>query len=150
MVVKSPSLLAPFDGPAVPLRRVPDPVFAGLMMGDGLALEPLSDTLLAPCDGEVAQLARTGHALTLRAARGEEVLIHIGIDTVKLEGEGFDAARKRLTRNLKLAVDTLKDREPLPEALLKDTPGLEMFIDTSSKVLCFPHVQRLLKQECRP
>ncbi|MCD5364024.1 glucose PTS transporter subunit IIA, partial [Chromobacterium aquaticum] len=82
-------LTAPFDGPAVALNRVPDPVFAGLMMGDGLAIEPLSGTLLAPCDGEVAQLARTGHALTLRAANGAEVLIHIGIDTVKLDGDGF-------------------------------------------------------------
>ena len=44
-------LTAPFDGPAVALNRVPDPVFAGLMMGDGLAIEPLSGTLLAPCDG---------------------------------------------------------------------------------------------------
>ncbi|POZ61219.1 phosphoenolpyruvate--protein phosphotransferase [Chromobacterium alticapitis] len=82
-------LLAPFSGPAIALDRVPDPVFAGLMMGDGLAVEPLSSTLLAPCGGTVAQLARTGHALTLLADNGAEVLIHIGIDTVKLDGRGF-------------------------------------------------------------
>ncbi|UTH76263.1 phosphoenolpyruvate--protein phosphotransferase [Chromobacterium sp. IIBBL 290-4] len=82
-------LLAPFSGPVVPLDRVPDPVFAGLMMGDGLAIEPLSPTLLAPCAGTVSQVARTGHALTITAANGAEVLIHIGIDTVKLDGQGF-------------------------------------------------------------
>ncbi|VEB40392.1 Glucose-specific phosphotransferase enzyme IIA component [Chromobacterium violaceum] len=49
----------------------------------------MSPTLLAPCSGAVAQLARTGHALTLAADNGAEVLIHIGIDTVKLEGRGF-------------------------------------------------------------
>ncbi|OWY38259.1 phosphoenolpyruvate--protein phosphotransferase [Xenophilus sp. AP218F] len=84
-------LYAPFSGPIVPLDQVPDPVFAGLMMGDGLALEPLSGTLLAPCDGVITQLARSRHALTLTAANGAEVLIHIGIDTVKLDGAGFVA-----------------------------------------------------------
>ncbi|WP_227105581.1 phosphoenolpyruvate--protein phosphotransferase [Chromobacterium rhizoryzae] len=113
-------LLAPFDGPSVPLSRAPDPVFAGLMMGDGLAIEPLSGTLLAPCDGEVAQLARTGHALTLRAANGAEVLIHIGIDTVKLEGEGFKPLVK--------AGDAVRQGQPLIEvdldAVARRAPSL--------------------------
>lgn len=89
----SPSLqlIAPFSGPLLPLSQVPDPVFAGLMMGDGLAIEPLSSTLLAPCDGVVSQLARTQHALTVTAANGAEILLHIGIDTVQLGGAGFTA-----------------------------------------------------------
>lgn len=82
-------LFAPFTGPVVPLAKVPDPVFAGLVMGDGLAIEPLSSVLLAPCDGVVSHLARTAHALTITAHNGAEVLIHIGIDTVKLAGSGF-------------------------------------------------------------
>jgi len=82
-------LSAPFDGVAVPLNAVRDPVFAGLMMGDGLAIEPLSSTLRAPCAGVITHLARTGHALTLKAANGAELMIHIGIDTVQLEGRGF-------------------------------------------------------------
>lgn len=113
-------LLAPFDGPSVPLSRAPDPVFAGLMMGDGLAIEPMSGTLLAPCDGVVAQLARTGHALTLRAANGAEVLIHIGIDTVKLEGEGFKPLIK--------AGDSVSQGQPLIEvdldAVARRAPSL--------------------------
>ncbi|MCS3803376.1 phosphoenolpyruvate-protein phosphotransferase [Chromobacterium alkanivorans] len=113
-------LLAPFDGPTVPLSRAPDPVFAGLMMGDGLAIEPLSGTLLAPCDGEVAQLVRTGHALTLRAANGAEVLIHVGIDTVKLDGEGFKPLIK--------AGDAVRQGQPLIEvdldAVARRAPSL--------------------------
>ncbi|MDC7691673.1 phosphoenolpyruvate--protein phosphotransferase [Vogesella indigofera] len=83
------TLAAPLSGLVLPLSAVPDPVFAGGMMGAGLAIEPLSSTLLAPCAGEVIQLSATGHALTLRAANGAEVLLHIGIDTVKLGGAGF-------------------------------------------------------------
>lgn len=82
-------LLAPLDGLAVPLSTVPDPVFAGLMMGDGLAIEPLSSTLLAPFDGVITNLARSHHALSLRNDLGAEVLIHVGVDTVRLEGQGF-------------------------------------------------------------
>jgi phosphocarrier protein len=88
-------LFAPFTGPVVPLAKVPDPVFAGLVMGDGLAIEPLSSVLLAPCDGVVSHLARTAHALTITAPNGAEVLIHIGIDTVKLGGSGFVARVKQ-------------------------------------------------------
>ncbi|MDC7705361.1 phosphoenolpyruvate--protein phosphotransferase [Vogesella indigofera] len=83
------TLAAPLSGLALPLSAVPDPVFAGGMMGQGLAIEPLSSTLLAPCAGEIVQLSATGHALTLRAANGAEVLLHIGIDTVQLGGAGF-------------------------------------------------------------
>lgn len=82
-------LVAPLSGAVVPLASVPDPVFSGLMMGDGLGINPTSNTLVAPCDGIITQVARTGHALTLTADNGAEVLMHIGIDTVKLNGQGF-------------------------------------------------------------
>lgn len=82
-------LLAPLTGPVVPLADVPDPVFAEGMFGDGIGIDPLEGRLVAPCDGVVAHLARTGHALTIRTTQGAEVLLHIGIDTVALNGEGF-------------------------------------------------------------
>lgn len=84
-------LMAPLSGQARPLSEVPDPVFAGMMMGDGLAIDPSSSILLAPCDGVISQIARTGHALTLTADNGAEILMHIGIDTVSLKGDGFTA-----------------------------------------------------------
>ncbi|TDY25130.1 phosphocarrier protein HPr /phosphoenolpyruvate--protein phosphotransferase /PTS system IIA component (Glc family) [Paraburkholderia sp. BL6665CI2N2] len=82
-------LLAPMTGPVVPLANVPDPVFSGGMFGDGIGVDPLEGRLVAPCDGTVTHLARTGHAVTLATAEGAEILLHIGIDTVELNGKGF-------------------------------------------------------------
>ena len=72
------------------LEEVPDPVFAQRMLGDGVAIDPTEGCLYAPCDGEVTVLQPTGHAITLRAGDGVELLMHIGIDTVQLAGAGFD------------------------------------------------------------
>lgn len=83
------SLKAPLSGILVPIERVPDPVFSQKMVGDGIALEPTSQTLMAPCAGRVVMLHPAGHALTLATEEGIEVLIHIGLDTVALKGEGF-------------------------------------------------------------
>ncbi|OCW25322.1 phosphoenolpyruvate--protein phosphotransferase [Pseudomonas sp. S3E12] len=83
------TLNAPLSGPLLALGNVPDDVFASGALGDGMAIDPLNDCLHAPCDGVVIHVARTGHALTIRADNGAEVLLHIGIDTVELNGEGF-------------------------------------------------------------
>ncbi|CRN01968.1 Phosphoenolpyruvate-protein phosphotransferase [Pseudomonas sp. 34 E 7] len=83
------TLSAPLSGPVLALNSVPDEVFASGAMGDGIAIDPLNDCLQAPCDGVIIHVARTGHALTLRADNGAEVLMHVGIDTVELNGEGF-------------------------------------------------------------
>ncbi|WP_118180838.1 phosphoenolpyruvate--protein phosphotransferase [Paraburkholderia phosphatilytica] len=82
-------LIAPLSGPVVPLAEVPDPVFSGGMFGDGIGIDPLAGKLVAPCAGVVSHLARTGHAVTLTTPEGAEILLHIGIDTVALNGKGF-------------------------------------------------------------
>ncbi|HHL4082472.1 phosphoenolpyruvate--protein phosphotransferase [Burkholderia sola] len=94
--LKSPNhdqivLLSPLTGPIVPLADVPDPVFSGGMFGDGIGIDPLEGRLVAPCAGVVSHLARTGHAVTITTPHGAEVLLHIGIDTVELNGQGFIA-----------------------------------------------------------
>lgn len=81
---------APLAGWLMPLEEVPDPVFAQRMLGDGVAIDPTEGCLYAPCDGEVTVLQPSGHAITLRASDGVELLMHIGIDTVQLAGAGFD------------------------------------------------------------
>ena len=86
---KNLTLCAPLSGPVLTLAEVPDPVFSSGAMGDGIAIDPLNDTLHAPCDAEVIHIARTGHALTLRADNGAQLLLHLGLDTVELQGEGF-------------------------------------------------------------
>jgi phosphocarrier protein FPr len=88
-------ILSPLSGQICPLERVPDPVFAQKLVGDGIAIDPTDAVLLAACDGEVASLPATGHAVTLRTAEGVEVLMHIGIDTVTLKGQGFHPRVKK-------------------------------------------------------
>ena len=84
-------IASPLHGWSAPLAEVPDPVFAGGMMGGGVAVDPLEGMLFAPCDGEVIQLHRARHALTIRTAEGLEILVHLGLETVALAGEGFEA-----------------------------------------------------------
>ncbi|MFU2329814.1 phosphoenolpyruvate--protein phosphotransferase [Pseudomonas sp. NFX98] len=86
---KELTLSAPLSGPVLTLAKVPDAVFASGAMGDGIAIDPLNDTLHAPCAGVVVHVARTGHAVTLRADNGAELLLHLGLDTVELQGQGF-------------------------------------------------------------
>jgi phosphocarrier protein FPr/phosphocarrier protein len=81
---------APFAGWCVPLSEIPDAAFAQGMLGDGVGLDPTTNELRSPCDGEVISVAASRHALALRALSGAEVLIHIGVDTVALGGEGFN------------------------------------------------------------
>ena len=95
---KELTLSAPLSGPVLTLAKVPDPVFASGAMGDGIAIDPLNDTLHAPCAGVVVHVARTGHAITLRADNGAELLLHLGLDTVELQGEGFSMLVKEGAR----------------------------------------------------
>jgi phosphocarrier protein FPr/phosphocarrier protein len=82
-------MTAPLSGWAAPLSEVPDPVFAGRMMGDGIAIDPVEGVVLSPCDGTVAHLHHARHAVTLLAECGAEILIHAGLETVALQGRGF-------------------------------------------------------------
>jgi len=86
-------IVAPMDGWCTSLDEVPDEVFAGRMLGDGLAIDPTSGVVFAPCDGEIVTLPNSGHAVSIRGAQ-VEVLIHVGIDTVHLSGRGFEARVK--------------------------------------------------------
>jgi phosphocarrier protein len=95
---KELTLSAPLSGPVLTLVDVPDPVFASGAMGDGIAIDPLNDTLHAPCAGVVVHVARTGHAVTLRADNGAELLLHLGLDTVELQGQGFSMLVKEGAR----------------------------------------------------
>jgi multiphosphoryl transfer protein len=87
-------LKAPLTGVLVPIEQIPDPVFAQKMVGEGISIDPLSDRLLAPCDGQVIHLHAALHAVTIRTLGDLEVLLHIGLDTLKMRGEGFDAKVK--------------------------------------------------------
>lgn len=83
---------SPLDGEAIPLEEVPDPVFAQKMMGDGLAIIPKNGKVVSPINGKVVQIFPTKHAVGLVSEEGLEILIHIGLETVELNGKGFEVA----------------------------------------------------------
>jgi sugar PTS system EIIA component len=80
---------APINGSIIPLEEVPDPVFSQKMMGEGIAMVPSGGTIHSPVSGTVILVAATKHAIGIRADDGTEILIHVGLETVALNGEGF-------------------------------------------------------------
>ena len=84
-------LAAPLTGKIVPLTEVPDAVFASECMGKGVAIEPAEGRVIAPAAGTVTTIFPTGHAVGLTLDDGRELLIHVGMDTVQLEGKYFKA-----------------------------------------------------------
>jgi phosphocarrier protein FPr/phosphocarrier protein len=82
-------ITAPLNGWAAPLSEVPDAVFSGRMMGDGIAIDPIDGKVTAPCDGQIVHLHHAHHAVTLRSLCGAEILIHVGLETVAMQGRGF-------------------------------------------------------------
>ena len=86
---KTDDFYAPMAGKAVPITEVPDPTFAEGMLGNGIAIEPAEGKVYAPCDATVDMMFTTGHAVSLVADCGAEILIHVGRETVGLEGKPF-------------------------------------------------------------
>jgi glucose-specific phosphotransferase system IIA component len=87
---KNYKLVAPVDGMVIDLSEVPDQVFAEKMAGDGVAIETTGDTIVAPADGKLSMIFKTNHAFGITLSNGAEILVHIGLDTVALEGAGFE------------------------------------------------------------
>jgi len=86
---KKETILSPADGDIVQLEEVPDEVFSQKMAGDGIAIMPRSNTFVAPVAGTVTKIFSTNHAFSIKTKLGLEVMVHIGLDTVALNGEGF-------------------------------------------------------------
>ena len=127
--VKEEVLGSPVNGKIVPLSEVSDPTFASEMLGTTVAIEPSDGKIVAPCDGEVINIFETGHAVCLTTQAGGELLIHVGVDTVKLEGKGFT---KKVSDGAKVhAGDVLieADLDTIKEA---GYPATTMFILTNA------------------
>ncbi len=91
---KDKGILAPQNGKAIPLKEVPDEVFSQKMLGDGIAIIPEDGKVVSPVDGTIAQITDTLHAYGIKSDDGLDILIHCGIDTVSMNGEGFDVKVK--------------------------------------------------------
>lgn len=83
-------MVSPVNGELIPIEDVNDPTFAKKIMGDGIAIRPLSDTIVAPCKSKVIMISETKHAIGLETPDGIQIIIHIGIDTVERKGDGFE------------------------------------------------------------
>ncbi|MFV0504335.1 MAG: PTS glucose transporter subunit IIA [Lachnospirales bacterium] len=101
----SKKIVSPLKGRAVPLKEVSDPTFSEEMLGKGMAVIPTEGTLISPVDGKVELLFDTNHAINLVSDDGMQILIHVGIDTVTLKGEHFEATTA--TGNIVKKGDTL-------------------------------------------
>ena len=128
-------ILAPLTGKAVPLSEVPDPVFSDKVLGDGVAIIPTDGKIVSPVDGEISTVAETGHAYGFTSEDGQEILVHVGLETVSLNGECFKvygkAGDKVKKGDLVAEVDLgyLKEKEinPItPVLLCSDTEGKEL------------------------
>lgn len=82
-------LLSPLTGTAIPLERVPDNAFSRKLLGDGVAILPEDGKLLSPVEGTVSAIAHTLHAYVIRSSEGLEILVHVGLESVGLQGRGF-------------------------------------------------------------
>ena len=128
-------ILAPLTGKAVPLSEVPDPVFSDKVLGDGVAIIPADGKIVSPVDGEISTVAETGHAYGFTSEGGQEILVHVGLETVSLNGECFkvygkagDKVKKGdLVAEVDLGYLKEKDINPItPVLLCSDTEGKEL------------------------
>ncbi len=109
-------VLAPITGTLIDLADVPDPVFSEKVVGDGIAINPSDNKVLAPFEGTITKLFHTNHAVIVQSDTGVEIMIHIGLDTVQLNGEGFTPRVKQGDRVkagdviLELDLDILKEK----------------------------------------
>ncbi len=92
---KNGELLAVVDGDLSPLSKAPDPAFSSLAMGNGVMIKPESNQILAPTNGVITMLFPTKHAFGITTVDGIEILIHLGVDTIQLKGEGFDFKKRK-------------------------------------------------------
>lgn len=126
-------LYAPMQGEMLPVEQSGDEMFASKMLGDGVAVNPADGTVYAPCDGTVSLLFPTRHAVGIQSDTGVEVLIHIGINTVQLEGEGFEAyvsqgdRVKRGDRLIKADLGFIREKglDPQTMMILPEGAGLK-------------------------
>ena len=127
--VKEEVLGSPVNGKIVPLSEVSDPTFASEMLGTTVAIEPSDGKIVAPCDGEVINIFETGHAVCLTTQAGGELLIHVGVDTVKLEGKGFT---KKVSAGAKVHAGDVLIEANLDTIKEAGYPATTMFILTNA------------------
>lgn len=128
------NIYAPVKGKCIDITEVDDPGFSSKVMGDGVAIIPEGDVISAPASGSISMIFETGHAFGILADNGAEILVHIGIDTVNMNGEGFT--------KLKASGDKVKKGDPIIkidlEKIKAEYDPATMVIMTNGKSFCKP------------
>jgi PTS system D-glucosamine-specific IIC component len=115
---KEEEISSPINGVVKPITEAPDPVFAQKMMGDGFCVDPEDGVVVSPVKGTIATVFPTKHAIGIKTKGGLELIIHFGMETVSLNGEGFTALVKEGDKVdvgdelLKVDIDKIKDKVP--------------------------------------
>lgn len=130
-------IVAPVTGKLVEITQVPDPTFSEKMMGDGIAIIPTKGEFVAPVNGEIVNLFPTKHAIGIKSEAGVEYLLHIGLETVTLEGEGFEAHVKEgdkvsagdLLITVDLALIEEKAQTITPLVIISDVASIDHMAD---------------------
>lgn len=143
----------PIKGRVMDITEVSDDVFSQKMVGDGVAIDPSEGLVIAPIDGEVIQIMDTKHAIALKSANGVELLIHIGIDTVEMKGEGFEihcnpgdrvkTGDLLVTFNLELVKEKAKSTlTPIVITNMEELSGLEKSFTEADKWIMKATIER--------
>ncbi|MFC0471084.1 PTS glucose transporter subunit IIA [Halalkalibacter kiskunsagensis] len=135
-------IYSPLTGEIISLTEVPDPVFAEKMMGDGLAIIPKEGKVISPIDGEIIQVFPTKHAIGIKSVKGLEILIHVGLETVELKGEGFEALVQE-GQAVKVGDDLLNFDIEFLENNNKEIVTPIIITNTSEKVGCMEQSSNL-------
>lgn len=141
-------VVAVVDGKMIDITKVKDPMFAQKMMGDGVAFEVDEDevTVCSPCSGFMKVLFSTGHAFGVQMENGVEILIHIGVDTVEANGDGFSVLHVRQN-------DQVKQGQPIVKVNMKklkehyDVPIMMVFTNTNGHDLTMPYEKTVTSKE---
>ena len=129
------SFYSPMRGQVLPVAQSADEMFASRVLGDGIAVNPEDGLVCAPCDGTVSMIFPTKHALGINADSGFEVLIHAGIDTVKLDGQGFEAFVeqgdhvKKGDRLLRMDLDFIREKGLNPQTMMIFSEGAAVEVE---------------------
>ena len=126
---KKEELITPVNGKVVPLSEVPDETFSSGMLGTTVAIEPEDGKIVAPCDGEVINVFDTGHAVCIATKTGGELLIHVGVDTVKMDGKGF---AKKISDGVKIHAGDVLIEADLDAIRAAGYPATTMVILTNA------------------
>lgn len=131
----SAQFYSPMSGRILPVSQSADEMFASRALGDGMAVDPADGLVCAPCDGTVTMIFPTGHAMGIASDSGFEVLIHAGIDTVKLNGEGFEVFVeqgqhvKKGDRLLRMDLDFIRSKGLNPQTMMIFTEGAVLEVE---------------------